>query len=163
MTAVMDETTAKRIANVFRRLGSDFDGEVLASAKALKRILAAEGLSINDIATVLESCNGEIEAKKYSDADAEIIYERGVEKGRAEQQEAPAEFYEAGGRPRWHEIAKFCEERKAKLRNDKEREFVGDMVSNTLRWRAPTKSQADWLISIFIRLGGPYDSKTCHI
>jgi hypothetical protein len=31
MTAMMNETTAKRIAAVFRRFGSDFDGEILAA------------------------------------------------------------------------------------------------------------------------------------
>ena len=46
-------------------------------------MFAAEGLAFNDIATVIENCNGEIEGLRYSDSDAEIIFARGVEKGRA--------------------------------------------------------------------------------
>jgi hypothetical protein len=55
---------AKRIAALFRMLSSDFQGEVLNAAAAMKRLFAAEGLAFNDIATVIESCNGEIEERK---------------------------------------------------------------------------------------------------
>jgi hypothetical protein len=54
----------------------------------------------------------EIEAKKYTDADAEEIWKKGIEKGRAEEarkQAAPPEFYDADGHPRWNEIALFCQ------------------------------------------------------
>ena len=56
--------TAKRIAKLFRSLSSDFDGEILTAVAAMKRLFAAEGLSFHDIATVIESCNGEIEERK---------------------------------------------------------------------------------------------------
>jgi hypothetical protein len=75
------EPVAKKIARLFRVLASDQDGEVLASVAAMKRLFAAERLSFHDIAAVIESCNGEIEERKYSDADAEIIFNRGVEQG----------------------------------------------------------------------------------
>ena len=81
MTA-LNESLAKRIAKLFRSLSSDFDGEVLGAVAAMKRLFAAEGLSFHDIATVIESCNGEIEERKYSDADAKVIFERGMAKGR---------------------------------------------------------------------------------
>ena len=61
---------------------------------------------------VIENTSGEIEEKKYSDTDAEIIFAKGVEKGRAEEarkQTAPPEFYDADGYPRWNEIAVFCQ------------------------------------------------------
>ena len=57
---------------------------------------------------MIENANGEIEEKKYSDSDAEIIFTKGVEKGRAEEarkREAPPEFYDTDGQPRWYEIA----------------------------------------------------------
>ena len=62
-------------------LSSDFDGEALNAVAAMKRLFKAERLTFHDIATVIESCNGEIEERKYSNSDAEIIFNRGVEKG----------------------------------------------------------------------------------
>src|SRR5215469_11974785 len=119
--SAINEPVAKRVAKLFRLLASDFDGEVLNAARRMKQQLAAEGLSFNDIATVIENANGEIEERKYSDADAEIIFTRGVEKGRAEEarnQQAPPEFYDVDGRPRWNEIALFCQENHERLRSE---------------------------------------------
>jgi hypothetical protein len=153
--STLNEPVAKRIATLFRMLSSDFEGEVLNAVVAMKRLFAAEGLAFNDIATVIESCNGEIEERKYSDSDAEIIFARGVEKGRAEQvrvQEGPPEFYDADGHPRWNAIALFCQKNHQRLRPI-EQGFVDDMAGNTL-WREPSEKQARWLLSIFLRLGG---------
>ena len=63
--SMLDELVAKRVAKLFRLLASDFDGEVLSAARRMKQQLAAEGLSFNDIATVIEQANGEIEERKY--------------------------------------------------------------------------------------------------
>ena len=118
--STLNEPVAKRIARLFRMLGSNFDGEVHNAVAAMKRLLAAEGLTFNDIATVIEGHNGEIEQKKYSDADAEIIFNKGVEKGRVEEarkQAAPPEFYDSDGQPRWNEIAVFCQKQKDQLRS----------------------------------------------
>ena len=151
----LNEPVAKRIAMLFRMLSSNYEGEVLSAVAAMKRLFAAEGLAFNDIATVIESCNGEIEERKYSDSDAEIIFARGVEKGRAEQTRVQAgspEFYDADGRPRWNAIALFCQKNHQRLRPT-EQGFVDDMAGNTL-WREPSEKQARWLLSIFLRLGG---------
>jgi hypothetical protein len=158
---MMDETAAKRIANVFRRLGSNFEGEIVAAVNILKRTLANEGLSINDIASVLESCNGAIEERKYSDADAAIIFARGIEKGRAEQreqQQAPPEFYDIDGRPIWGAIARWCQQQSGKLRSDWEKTFVNDMAGRMV-WSQPTEKQSKHLMAIFLKLGGYYDPK----
>jgi len=153
------EPVAKRIAKLFCMLGSDFDGEILNAAKKMKQLLVAEGLSFPDIATVIENCNGEIEERKYSDKDAEIIFARGVDKGRAEQlraQQAPPEFYDANGYPRWNEIALFCQRNIERLRSNWEVAFINDMAGKTLV-REPTERQAKYLLAIFVKLGGRYD------
>jgi hypothetical protein len=114
---------------------------------------------------VIENCNGEIEEKKWSDADAEIIFSRGVEKGRTEEarkHEAPPEFYDTDGQPRWNEIALFCQNNIARLRNDWERTFINDMAGKTLL-RRPSEKQAKYLLAIFVKLGGRYDAKTAHL
>jgi hypothetical protein len=152
--STLNEHVAKHIATLLRMLSSDFEGEVLNVVAAMKRLFAAEGLTFHDIATVIESCNGEIEERKYSDTDAEIIFARGVEKGRAEQvrlQEGPPEFYDADGHPRWNAIALFCQKNHQRLR-PAEQGFVDDMAGNTL-WHEPSEKQARWLLSIFLRLG----------
>lgn len=163
--SMLNEPLARRIAKLFRLLGSDFDGEVLAAARRMKQQLAAEGLGFNDIATVIENANGEIEERKYSDTDAEIIFAKGVEKGRVEEarkREAPPEFYDADGHPRWTEIALFCQQNMARLSSDWERTFVNDMAGKTL-WQQPSEKQAKHLLAIFIKLGGRYDPKTTHL
>ena len=130
----------------------------------LTRVLAAEGLTFNDIAMVIENTSDEIEEHKYSDADAEIIFARGVEKGRIEEarkQQAPPEFYDADGYPRWNDIALFCQRNVTRLRDEWERTFINDMAGKTLL-REPTEKQAKHLLAIFIRLGGFYDPKAAH-
>jgi hypothetical protein len=42
--SALNEPVAKRIAKLFRMLGSDFDGEVLSAARKMKQQLGAEGL-----------------------------------------------------------------------------------------------------------------------
>jgi hypothetical protein len=155
--STLNEPVAKKIARLFRVLGSDQDGEVFASVAAMKRLFAAERLSFHDIAAVIESCNGEIEERKYSDADAEIIFSRGVEKGREEEarrkeQIVPTDYYDADGQPRWDAIAAFCQKNHGRLRPS-EQKFIDDMVANTM-WRGPTEKQGRWLLTIFLRLGG---------
>ncbi|SFJ72017.1 hypothetical protein [Bradyrhizobium sp. Gha] len=160
--STLNEPVAKRIAKLFCMLGSDFDGEILNAAKKMKKLLVAEGLSFPDIAMVIENCNGEIEERKYSDKDAEIIFARGVDKGRAEQlraQQAPPEFYDSDGKPRWNEIALFCQGNHARIRNNWERDFVNDMAGRMLL-RQPTEKQARCLLAIFVKLGGHYDPQT---
>jgi hypothetical protein len=146
---------ANRIGKLVRLLASTLEGEAMSAAAALKRLVPAEGLTFNDLATLIENCNGEIEEKKYSEADAEVIFARGAEKGRAEEarkREAPSEFYDADGHPRWLEIAQFCQKNNQRLRQA-EQQFIDDMVGHTT-WREPTERQGKWLLSIFIKLGG---------
>jgi hypothetical protein len=108
MSTPIHEAAAKRIARLFRMLGSPFEGEAHNALRVMKHLLEAEGLAFNDVAVLIENASGEIRELKYSDTDANIIFERGVEKGHAEaarQQELPPEFYNVDGTPRWYEIA----------------------------------------------------------
>jgi hypothetical protein len=154
VTAI-NEPIARRIAKLFRLLASEYDGEVLNAARRMKRQLAAEGLNFNDIATVIENADGEIMEKKYSDADAEVIFARGVERGRKEQARKPplaSDFYDEDRQPRWNSMALFCLERQARLTAN-ELQFVEDMASKTLSYQ-PSEKQGKWLLAIFIKLGG---------
>jgi hypothetical protein len=133
--SALDETITKRIGKLIRMFGSSFEPEAHTALRKMKGLLDAEGLTFNDIAVVVENHQGEIEERKYSDTDAEILFAKGVEKGRTEgarAQTAPPEFYDADGCPRWNEIALFCQKNDARLRSEWEREFVNDMAGKTL-------------------------------
>ena len=156
--STLNEPVAKRIAKLVRMMSSDFDGEVLSANARLKSLLKEERLSFHDLATVIENCNGEIEERKYSDTDAEMIFARGVDKGRKEEanrKDLPPAFYDSDGQPRWNEIALFCQKNVARLRGEWERTFVNDMAGKTLL-RSPTEKQAKHLLAIFVKLGGTY-------
>jgi hypothetical protein len=139
----LNEPVAKRIATLFRMLSSDYEGEVLNAVTAMKRLFAIEGLAFNDIATVIESCNGEIEERKYSRAES---------RGRL----LSANYFDEDGEPRWAEIAKFCHEHPA-LRSLKpnEQEFI-DELQTKLRWRSPSRAMGGFALSIFWKLGGSF-------
>lgn len=158
----LKESSAKRIAKLVRLMSSEHDGEWSNAVRKLKLFLRNEGLTFNDLATVIENCDGAIEERRYSDMDAEIIFARGVEKGRKEERELPPEFYDGDGDPRWNEIALFCQKNNARLRGAWEHDFINDMAGKTI-WREPTEKQAKHLIAIFIRLGGYYDPKAVHL
>jgi hypothetical protein len=165
--STLNEPIAKRIAQFFRTLmSSTFKDEAISARDRMLELLKKEGLDYHDIATVIENANGEIEAKKYSDTDAEIIFAKGVEKGRTEEarkQQAPPEFYDADGAPRWYEIAMFCQGNVAQLHSEWERNFVNDMPSRIIKFGKPTERMIPHLMAIFVKLGGHYDPKTAHI
>jgi hypothetical protein len=122
----LDESVAKRIGRLIGRLGSDHDGEVLNAVALLKKLFCTERLSFSDIAAVIEDRAGTEVRKQY---------------------------YDAAGRPRWHEIALFCQRNSDRLESVKERMFVDQMAGWTVA-REPSEKQASWLESIFARLGG---------
>jgi hypothetical protein len=162
---ILNEPTAKKITRLFRMLSSPYDGEAHNALTKLKRLLETERLTFNDIAVLIENHGGEIEEKKYSDADADIIFLRGVEKGRAEEQRkqaAPPEFYDVDGGPLWIEIAQFCQQNIGRLHDNWERTFINDMAGKVLL-REPSEKQAKHLLAIFVKLGGPYARQAAHL
>jgi hypothetical protein len=163
--STLDETITKKLSKLVRMLGSSFEGEAHNALRKMKGLLEAEGLTFNDLATVIENHQGEIEERKYSDADAEIIFAQGIQKGRAEEarkKDLPPEFYDADGCPQWNAIALFCQKNIGRLRDEWERTFISDMAGKTL-WREPSEKQAKHLLAIFVRLGGHYDPKAAHL
>jgi hypothetical protein len=64
---------ARRIGALVRLEGSPLENEAFGATAGLRRLVAGEGLEFNDIATLIENCDGRIETLKYSDGDAEKI------------------------------------------------------------------------------------------
>jgi len=151
MTAI-NEDLASKIASLFRMLGSNFEGERTNAVSRLHNLLCKNNISFNDLAILIENHRGEIEELKYSDADAAVIYQKGVEKGRAQARESGDGAFGVGGAPQWVKMALWCQERSTRLRPS-EQQFIDDMAGRT-QFREPTPKQAQWLISIFLKLGG---------
>jgi hypothetical protein len=154
---------SRRIGKFIRLMASDQEGEAIGATTALRRVQKTEGFSFNVLANLIES----FEERKYSDGDIDIVFARGVAKGRREEmgkQQAPPEFYAADGQPRWYEIAVFCKENKDRLRSEWERNFVSDdFVANIIKFGKPTEKQVPFLMAIFVKLGGYYDPKTVNL
>jgi hypothetical protein len=146
----------KRIGKLIRLLGSDYDGEMMSAVQALKRFCATENVSLNDIALLVEGCNGKIEERRYSESDAEMIFAKGMERGRTEQQDTKLEFFDIDGQPRWYDITLFNRNNVGQLRNDWEIEFTNDIVGKMFAGR-PSPKQAKHILKIFLKLGGHCD------
>ena len=54
MTFIADENIAKRVAGLLRRLSSQSDGEIVATARALIRTLESAGTDIHALAGHVE-------------------------------------------------------------------------------------------------------------
>jgi hypothetical protein len=157
MSAPQGKPLETKIADLVRRLGTDFDNEALAAARALKRLLADNGANFNDLGAAIEKfASGGLE-----ETAMKRILEEGRTQGRAEAQRKHAEAEETFGKfPdgswNWEGIALFCQrDASGRVRPGAEREFVNDMASRlSFSGREPTEKQAAWLLAIFRRLGG---------
>lgn len=151
MAAALDE---ELINKMFRQLGSEHSGEILAAVAKLKKLCAAKSMNLSDLVITTRS---ETSAKKFTEADFKIVFERGKAAGRAElaneEQERAEEFFDIGGHPRWYEITCFNRDNRDQLKNNWMREFSADIVDKVLG-REPTHKQAVWILKIFVKLGG---------
>ena len=162
--STLDETDHQDASpNLFRMLGSSFEGEAHNALAMMKHLLETEGLTFNDIATVIENCNGEIEERKYSDTDAEIIFakgrgerprRRGAQARSCRRNSTTPMAIRTGMRSRC-----FARKTAHSCVSEWERTFINDMAGKTL-WREPTEKQAKHLLAIFVKLGGHYDPQS---
>lgn len=130
-------------------LASERDGEVVAAAHAVVRVLKSTGKDIHALAEHTERMNG----GGLSEAEMKKIYDAGYDAGvRAVENKQHGDFHNVDGLPSWHETSLFCQQHSDRLRG-RELAFVNDMAARTV-WCEPTEKQAKWLRSIFHRLGG---------
>jgi hypothetical protein len=151
MLAMTDALTpiANKLAACIRMLSSDKDGDIVNAARGLVRMLKGAGADIHALAERVENANG----GELTDAEMRKLYDAGYQAGmRAVENKHVGDFHNVDGTPSWHEIARFCQQNSDRLRPN-ERQFIDDVTSRTV-WREPTERQAQWLKSIFYRLGG---------
>jgi hypothetical protein len=135
----------EKIQKLIRLLSSPNEGEVVAAARALNRARQAEGADIHALAE-------RIEGRELSQEEMKRIYDKGVAAGKQSAAAAtePA-FHDVTNEQSWHAIACECMH-SSRLRDQRERDFVADMVRWTIRGGEPTEKQAKWLRSIYVRL-----------
>jgi len=129
-----------KLAACIRMLSSDKDGDVINAARGLVRMLKGAGADIHVLAD-------RVERRK--------LYDRGYQDGvRAAENKfhGNEDFRDANTTPTWHDMAKFCQRRSARL-GSRERDFIDQMAERTV-WRDPTERQGQWLKGIWHRLGG---------
>jgi len=88
------KTFEQRLAALVRLLASDVDGEALAAARALKRLLASRDADLNDLAGGIEK----LATGGLRDAEMKRIFEAGYAKGAAETRSASGEVEPASGK-----------------------------------------------------------------
>jgi hypothetical protein len=142
-------TPEQKLGTFIRLLASEQDGEALAAARAIVRVLKSTGTDIHTLAERVENVNG----GKLTDTEMRKLYDAGFQAGmRAVESGGTGDFHNVDGTPAWNEIALFCQQNSSRLREN-EQQFVNDMAGRSV-WREPTEKQAKWLRSIFYRLGG---------
>jgi hypothetical protein len=149
---VDDPDTAKKIADLVRRLSSPHDGEVIATVHALRRTLEANGLDIHAIADPLVAANGKHipEEKLQQVWDAACAWTIQQMENR---QHGVDDFIGTDGKPTWEAVALFLQRNKSRL-NPRVHEFIDKMAAQTVWGEEPTERQHKFLHSLFFQLGG---------
>jgi hypothetical protein len=154
VNATPEKPFETRIADLVRRFGSDFEGEIIATWRALKRLLASRDVTFTDLGDAIEKlATGGLE----EDAMRRIFdagYAKRGEEIERERAEAQAVFgLRLDGSTDWEAIALYCQKEKHRI-EAKHHEFIDDMSSRMAWGREPTEKQGKYLISLFRGIGG---------
>jgi hypothetical protein len=154
LSATSTKTFEQRIADLVRRLGTDHEGEMVATVLALQRSLAAHDVTFTDLGNAFEKLAtgdlAEAEMKRLFDAG----YAKGVDDaGRKRIAQEAVHGLRLDGSTDWEAIALYCQREKTRLES-KHHQFVDDMASRMAWGREPTDRQGAYLISLFRKLGG---------
>jgi hypothetical protein len=151
------KTLEERIADVIRLLASDKDGDIIAAAHALKRVLASAGTDIHGLAYGIENL-GKAEKKAAEKAAEMLAQERRKVWDAAVQHtenrlHGADDFISADGKPTWQSVALYCQRNKRRL-DAKHHDFIDKVAAQTVYGREPTEKMHKYLFSLFLRLGG---------
>jgi hypothetical protein len=148
---------ATKLGHSIRMLSSDKDGDVLAAAAAILRLLASCGADIHALAAHVESGSG------LSDDDKRKIrseiesaraagYAEGVRAAQAKQHGTGA-FHNTNGKLEFNEVALYVARERHRLR-PQTHEFVDKMALYAVEGFEPSKKQGKYLFDLFLELGG---------
>jgi hypothetical protein len=151
---VNEKSFEMKLADLIRKFGTEFEGEAIATWRALGRLLVSRDASFTDLGDAVEKlATGGLE-----EAEMKRLYEAGVAQGLIEAERKRAENegvygLRPDGSTDWEAIALHCQREKARLEL-KHHQFVDDMASRMTWGREPTEKQGKYLISVFRQLGG---------
>src|SRR5271163_2457716 len=131
----------EKIQKLLRLLSSNNDGEIVAAARAIVRVLEAEGTDIHELVA-------RVEGRKPSQAEAQRIYDEAFRRGK-DAAAADRGFSDVGGSSFYGMACEIMGRGDGRL-SPKEQRFVDDMT----RWcahREPSEKQAKWLHAIYCR------------
>ena len=130
-----------RLADLIRKFGTEFEGEAIATWRALGRLLAARDVSFTDLGDAMEKlATGGLE-----EAEMQRVFDAGFAKGRLETERKQMEEQAVyGQRPDgstdWEAIALHCQREKSRLES-KHHQFVDDMASR-MTWEPRADGEA---------------------
>jgi hypothetical protein len=132
------------LAKLIRLLSSNREGEIVAAATAIKRVLKENDLDFHTLADMVAGgCD-----QGATNAALQDMYQDGY---RAGYRDAGRAADGGDDTLSWREVARFCLARSAWLKAH-ERDFVEQMVGWTARGREPSSKQARWLDYLYVRL-----------
>jgi len=148
--------TAK-LGRSIRMLSSDKDGDILAAATAILRLLASCGADIHALAAHIENGSGLSDAdKRKIESEIEnahaLGYAEGVRAAQAKQHGTGA-FRNTNGKLEFNEVALYVQREKHRLRPHTH-EFVDKMALYAVEEFEPSKRQGRYLFDLFLELGG---------
>jgi hypothetical protein len=134
---VIDLSLLDKMGKFIRLLASDKDGEVLASVRAMGRVLETNKLSFNSLADLLKSdIAHDIHESGYEEGEV-AGFKRGHKKGYEDgyqdglKDRSSSTRHTRQSRPHnnvsWKEMARFCYLHFDELWNDWERSFIGNV------------------------------------
>jgi hypothetical protein len=150
----MEKPFESKLADLVRRFGTDFEGEVIAVWAALGRLLASRNVTFTDLGDEVEKlATGGLE-----EAELRRVFDAGYAKGAADAErkhaEAQAVFgLRPDGSPDWEAIALHCQRHKDRI-EVKHHQFLDDMASRLSWGREPSDKQGKYLLSLFRGVGG---------
>jgi hypothetical protein len=148
------KTYEQKLADLIRRLGTEHEGEAVATVRALGRALASRGLTFTDLGDGIEK----LASGGLTQSAMEQIRDAAYAKGLADAEHKHAERQVVYGlRPDgshdWEEIALYCQRQKARL-EAKHHQFVDDMAARMTWSREPSEKQGRYILSLFRQIGG---------
>jgi len=143
------KTLEERIADCVRMLVSDKDGDIIAAAHALQRMLKSAGTDIHGLARAIENLGTSAEREK---AKMKQIWDAAVQHTENRLHGAD-DFISADGKPAWQSVALYCQRNKHRL-DTRHHDFIDKVAAQTVYGREPTERMHKYLFSLFLRLGG---------
>ena len=151
----------KRIASRVRMVGSSNNSERRMAFATLEQLMHDEKITWSDIGNAAEfygkySAKGgelftEAELQEYAQTLRAEAVEAGIGIGMA-RGKSPGNGYLSLPQP--CEMAEFCHDQSGRLKDDKQRQFITDMLLMTQRGMRLSLLRLGYLASIYIQIGG---------